>query len=803
MPISSIPGSFQEKEKDPFIGRVIDGKYRIVSRIGEGGFGIVYRAWADALNHYVVVKIPRREKIVDSPLFLNRFFGEIDAMMVFNHPSIIPTINKGKVDNLPYIVMGYLSGGSLKDRMPNKETGRARLPAVGLHDFVPQIGDALDYIHLKGYVHRDVKPDNILFDGLGRACLGDFGIAKVIQDEETLHNSQDLTKSGIICGTPNYIAPEQIRSTDPLTGLLDQYALAVIVYELLRGVRPFEGTNQHLYISHLTANPPSLQDACPELPNSLCQAVHRGLEKNPLDRFETCRKFSDALLCDVPSSAQSEHFGAVCPKCHYLCAVRRSFAGSRVLCPRCQENLFVSPDQLCLYLINEVPKRIFESHGVVQRSLHHVKNQAAIQIRSQGILRGHRGAVRKVLYSKSCLRFLTVSEDRTLRLWNSETETEVKVLGGFVDPMVTMALSPDGKMFAGGTSDGKWLLGEASDGCEKLKNYGHSDMITDICFSTNGNLVATASADCTARLWAIGSQPISGEKKGESYLLNGHSESIEVVCFSPKGDRVVTGSLDSTARVWDVYRRHQQKQETVLQPNAGAIFCAIFSPDGRRIATGSSEGSISLWDVESGVEIAKLKAHTHALKEVFFLSEGQGFVSVGEDNCVKLWDCQQMPPQLQFSISGVTASVMPNGRYLATGCTDHAVRLWDIKDSKEKAVFVGLNDVITSICFVEETNRLAASSQDRTVLLWDIQIADNEKVSARTPLPAEEQPLDTSASNAAEKALQEIQHMSQPKGPEVIGGYGFNRENENIESKTSKQSLTKRLARGILGSDEE
>ena len=162
-----------------------------------------------------------------------------------------------------------------------------------------------------------------------------------------------------------------------------------------------------------------------------------------------------------------------------------------------------------------------------------------------------------------------------------------------------------------------------------------------------------------------------------------------------------------------------------------------------------------------------------------------------------------MPPQLQFSISGVTASVMPNGRYLVTGCTDHAVRLWDIKDSKEKAVFVGLKDVITSICFVEETNRLVASSQDRTVLLWDIQIADNEKVSARTPLPAEEQPLDTSASNAAEKALQEIQHMSQPKGPEVIGGYGFNLENQNIESKTSKQSLTKRLARGILGSDEE
>jgi serine/threonine-protein kinase len=204
-----------------WVGReVAGGRYKILERIGVGSMGQVYRAYDQHLETEVVIKCPvPPDADRMGTAFLERFDLEIRSLVQLSHPHIVKIIDVGADEGLPYVVMQYLSGGSLKGRM---ESGPGReqrpMPPSSLRDWLMDVAKALDFVHGQNYLHRDVKPDNILFDRFGNAFLTDFGIIKMLANEHQGPRSSTMTAPGFLIGTPNYVAPEVVMGGPSMPG---------------------------------------------------------------------------------------------------------------------------------------------------------------------------------------------------------------------------------------------------------------------------------------------------------------------------------------------------------------------------------------------------------------------------------------------------------------------------------------------------------------------------------------------------------------------------------------------------------
>ncbi len=287
-------------------GKIIgDGRYDLRELLGGGSMGHVYRALDRRLETQVVLKIPHRNRLEHAD-FQRRFRQESRFLVRLRHPHIVGILDLGEHDGLPYFVMPFVPGGNLRHRQRN-EFGLLRpLPAGSLSDWLRPIAEALDFIHSNHCVHRDVKPDNILFDEHGRVLLSDFGLSKILEVEGSEEVAQ--TAAGAIVGTPLYVAPELVLG-ESFDGRADQYSLAVTVYEVLSGANPFEGSNSSAtMVNQTTREPPLLFQVNPRIGRELSAAVARGLCKRPEDRWETCVEFADDVLSAVevdPAGAET------------------------------------------------------------------------------------------------------------------------------------------------------------------------------------------------------------------------------------------------------------------------------------------------------------------------------------------------------------------------------------------------------------------------------------------------------------------------------------------------------------------
>lgn len=343
-----------ESRSDPWITTVLAGRYRIVARIGAGGMGVVYRAWDHQSQRYVVVKTPKRELLGDERFRL-RFAQELSALRTLCHGSVVPIVDLGTEQDIPYALMPYLAGGSLKQRRPLLPDGTTAPDEPGaLWRWLPAVAGALDFVHTSGYVHRDVKPDNILFDGLGTPFLGDFGVAKIVFQADEDNVTRGLTGTGFALGTPEYMAPEMISGSRP-DALIDQYALAVMTYEILAGRKPFDGpTPAATMLAHATGNAPSLSSLRPSLPQSVSNAVARGMAKSPADRFESCTAFAATVLTGIARPVTAAKTQLMCPQCGRLLNVKQDWAGKQGNCPRCKVPLTIASDLKSLWMPQEL-----------------------------------------------------------------------------------------------------------------------------------------------------------------------------------------------------------------------------------------------------------------------------------------------------------------------------------------------------------------------------------------------------------------------------------------------------------------
>ena len=278
------------------------GPYEIISELGRGGAAAVYLAHDRKHDRRVAVKVPRGE--LAAVLGAQRFLREIRAAAQLQHPNIVPLHDSGESDGLLYYVMPYIDGESLRQRLQREP----QLPLGDALQIAGELADALDHSHAHGLVHRDIKPENILLSG-GHALVADFGIARAIATVEV----EQLTETGVILGTPEYMSPEQMAGESRLDGKSDIYSLGCVVYEMVVGEPPFTAATPSGIMARKMADPvPSMRTVREGLPLRVELSVNRALARMPADRFSTARQFAAALRGESPPADSSrEQPGAI------------------------------------------------------------------------------------------------------------------------------------------------------------------------------------------------------------------------------------------------------------------------------------------------------------------------------------------------------------------------------------------------------------------------------------------------------------------------------------------------------------
>ncbi|HJT59592.1 MAG TPA: serine/threonine-protein kinase, partial [Ktedonobacteraceae bacterium] len=282
---------------ESLIGTVL-GTCTLQRLIGQGGMGAVYLAQQSRPRRQVAVKVllpAVKLKPHQLAAFLERFRRETDAAASLEHPNIMPVHEYGERDGLAYLVMPYISGGTLRDVM--ERDGPLSLDKAGY--YLDQLAAALDFAHTRGVIHRDIKPANILLTPEDRLLLTDFGLVKVIADGQPVQTR--LTGEGAPVGTPDYMSPEQVMG-DEVDGRADLYSLGVILYQMITGTTPFQGeTPMQIAAQQLHMQPASPRLLRPDLPLAAEQVLLRMMAKRPVDRYSSGREFARAFRTAITS----------------------------------------------------------------------------------------------------------------------------------------------------------------------------------------------------------------------------------------------------------------------------------------------------------------------------------------------------------------------------------------------------------------------------------------------------------------------------------------------------------------------
>lgn len=268
------------------------GRYIIKAELGRGGMATVYQAEDPRFKRDVAVKV-MPPQFLNEPMFRARFEREAQTIAALEHPAIVPVYDFGEENGEMYLVMRYMTGGSLLERM-----AKGPIPPDETLRIIARLADALDQVHAHGIVHRDLKPANVLFDQYGNAFLSDFGIARLAEA------SANLTGDAII-GTPAYMSPEQARGDKEIDGRSDIYALGAILFQMLSGKQPYEATTPFgIAMKHITDPVPSIRQAKSDLPEDSDRIIERAMAKDPSRRYQHSSELASDLETLVSVSSR-------------------------------------------------------------------------------------------------------------------------------------------------------------------------------------------------------------------------------------------------------------------------------------------------------------------------------------------------------------------------------------------------------------------------------------------------------------------------------------------------------------------
>ena len=554
--------------------RQIDS-YRILGLLGEGSFGEVY------LAEHVMHKRQFAVKILRARLDQENFGDFLNEARIsrLKHPNIICIQDFGIDRGIPFLVMDYVSGGTLRKHHPHGTL----VPLKTIIRYVKQIAAALQYAHDDGLVHRDVKPENILIGEKGEVLVSDFGIG-------TTSSTWNPSQQAGVAGTPVYMAPEQINA-QPVRAS-DQYALAAIVYEWLVGTPPFLGRVPELVIQHLTVSPPSLCKRVPSIPREIEEVVLKGLAKDPTKRFASIREFADALerASKPPIGTTLRSFKG---HTNWITSVTWSPNGERVASGSSDGTV-----QLWDLEKGSSPLRIY---------------------------RGHKSAVTDVGWSPDGSCIVSSSSDGTVQLWETTTGHRLHTYGQHKDEVLAAVWTPDGRRIVSAACETVHVW-DASSGTRQTLYRRHDVCV--VAWSPDGEHIASASYDATVQVREVAT---------DNVVLTYHSSSgggVYALAWSPDSKYIASASYDKTVQVREVATRSLL---LTYQGHLDGVFALAWSPDGTRIASGGDDKAVRIWQYKDGNTLSTYCAHAQGVRCLAWSPDGQYIASGGVDNLLYVW----------------------------------------------------------------------------------------------------------------------------------------------------------------------
>jgi WD40 repeat protein len=709
------------------------GRYRILARVGAGGMGTVYKAHDPQLQRVVAVKVPRFAADPDGqPELVRRFLREARAAAAIRHPHVCPIYDVGEQDGRPFVVMAFVEGQSLADRL--QDSGRYEDPAEAVR-LVREVAQALAAVHANGVIHRDLKPANILLDRDGRSVLTDFGLARSEQDAE------HLTGEGLVVGTPAFMAPEQAAGQSAEVGpRTDLYSLGVVLYRLLTGRLPFEGTGIDVLWKIAKEAPPTPSSLRPDLPPGLETIVLKTMAQRPQDRYASAGELVMALddwLAHPVEGRPATPVGDTADKLPPTADFRPAKpmveqAPAPTIMP--MSDTRVAPPAVMAVPVQEKTAKA----PPTQRAMIGITAGAALVLLIGLLLIFHAGLwpdennppgkdsspPRKEQQKVGPGAILAEAIDRPPGAPLSDLALVVKpalvhgVRSWTVDtrdprgPVRALAYNSDGSLLATGGDDGTVRLWEADSLRLVRLMVGHDHAVRALVWSPGGEYLASAGDDGTVRIW----QAASGQLLR---TLRGHSGAVLALAWAPDGQNLASGGQDRMVRLWTA---RDGKPRLPPLDHSQPVLAVAWHPNGKTLASAGRETSVWLWETPSGGMPRPLSEHTFPMVNALAWSpDGKVLASAGQDGKVRLWDrstdrpLPAIAPGLGLPVLALAWS--PRGDRLATG-TIEAVQTWNTSGKLIHA-FAGHTDPVFSIAWRPDGKTLASAGDDGLVRIWN------------------------------------------------------------------------------------
>jgi eukaryotic-like serine/threonine-protein kinase len=678
------------------------GNYRLIRLLGQGGFAEVYLGEHIYLNTLAAIKMLYARLASED---VDHFLAEARTIARLVHPHIVRVLEFDVKDSIPYLVVDYAPNGTLRKRHPRG----VPLPLATVVNYVMQAADALEYAHEQKVIHRDVKPENMLLGRRNELLLSDFGIALVAQ------SSRSNSTQGIqdLAGTIAYMAPEQIQSNAVPNS--DQYSLAVVVYEWLSGVRPFQGSFPEIAVKHTMASPPPLSERVPTLPLAVEEVIMKALAKDPQQRFDTVQAFADALKQASGQELQSPSALTGTPASED----QASGAASTIVLADVEspsENFVTipsmsSPLPATMSLLNETPELEVETPQTGRSET----TSLALPEHGRGISRRNvvLGLVAAAAVGALGGGLALFASQQKPSIPPLKPTTPLYTYTGHTNWVWSVAWSPHDGRVASSSSDATARVWDALNGNHLNIYNGHMDSVYTVAWSPDGMRIASASFDKTVQVW----NPTFGD---HYYRYTGHTNWVWSVAWSPDGRRIASAGGDKTVQIWNAT---DGSRRITYRGHTDHVFAVAWSPDGTRIASAGGDGTVQVWDPATGELFYKFQLYFTSMWSIAWSPNGERIVSASNDKTVQVWNATNGGQLFIYTghkdfVYGVAWS--PDGKRIASASGDKTVQIWNAADGSHVYTYTGHTASVRSVCWSPDSKLLASGSWDKTVQVWEI-----------------------------------------------------------------------------------